>query len=95
MPSYTPQGPATPAEAWRHVYQLLLSIDRTTGLAHCYESDKCQPGRHWYGRSLRFHDWMSQQLDVAADVLAEHIDWLFSRASADLAAAAAAGVDYG
>jgi len=89
------RGPATPAEAWRHVYQLLLSIDRTTGLAHCYESDKCQPGRHWYGRSLRFHDWMSQQLDVAADVLAEHIDWLFSRASADLAAAAAAGVDYG
>ncbi len=26
----------TPANAWRHVYHLLLWIDRTTALAHCY-----------------------------------------------------------
>lgn len=35
----------TPANAWQHVYRLLLWIDRTTALAHCYESDKAQPGR--------------------------------------------------
>lgn len=38
-------GPVTAATAWEHVYRLLLWIDRTTALAHCYESDKCQPGR--------------------------------------------------
>ncbi len=26
----------TPANAWRHVYHLLLWIDRTTALAHCH-----------------------------------------------------------
>ena len=31
--------------AWEHVYRLLLWIDPTIGLAHCYESDKCRPGR--------------------------------------------------
>ena len=36
--------------AWQHVYRLLLWIDRTTALAHCYESDKAQPGRAWYAR---------------------------------------------
>lgn len=51
------------ANAWQHVYRLLLWIDRTTGLAHCYESDKCQPGRPWYARSLRFHDWFASELE--------------------------------
>jgi hypothetical protein len=46
----------TSANAWQHIYRLLLWIDRTTALAHCYESDKAQPGRAWYGRSLAFHD---------------------------------------
>ena len=78
------------ANAWQHVYRLLLWIDRTTGLAHCYESDKCQPGRPWYARSLRFHDWFASELDVPPGELGDHIDWLFSRASADLAAASAA-----
>ncbi len=50
--------PLTREMAWEHVYRLLLWIDQTTGLAHCYESDKCQPGKPWYGRSLAFHDWM-------------------------------------
>ena len=27
----------TTATAWQHVYRLLLWIDRTTALAHCYE----------------------------------------------------------
>lgn len=49
----------TTANAWEHVYRLLLWIDRTTALAHCYESDKAQPGRPWYARSLAFHEWVS------------------------------------
>ena len=77
-----------PAQAWQHVYRLLLWTDRTTGLAHCYESDKCQPGRPWYARSLAFHAWVSQALGVSAPTLGEHIDLLFRRATADLAVAA-------
>ena len=26
--------------------------------AHGYESDKSQPGKAWYSRSLAFHDWI-------------------------------------
>jgi len=76
---------STPGAAWEHVYRLLMWLDQTTGLAHCYESDKCQPGKNWYGRSLAFHDWVSTALAVAPDELAEHVDWLFRRATADLA----------
>lgn len=72
-------------DAWQHVYRLLLWIDRTTGLTHCYESDKSQPGRHWYERSLRFHDWLSQQLDVSPAELSDEIDWLFRQAVEDVA----------
>ena len=32
--------PISPDVAWKHVYRVLLWTDRTTGLAHCYESDK-------------------------------------------------------
>jgi hypothetical protein len=71
--------------AWQHVYRLLLWIDRTTALAHCYESDKAQPGRPWYARSLAFHDWVSQALEVEPAVLGEHVDWLFREAVKDLA----------
>jgi hypothetical protein len=85
-------GPGTEAmstaSAWKHCYRLLLWIDRTIGLAHCYESDKCQPGRPWYERSLRFHQWLSYALDVAPRDLATALDWLFVAASADLARAA-------
>ena len=72
-------------EGWRHVYQLLLWIDSTTGLAHCYESDKSQPGKHWYPRSLAFHAWVSNELQIAPLQLAEKVDWLFRRATLDLA----------
>ncbi len=74
----------TAANVWKHVYKLLLWIDRTTGLAHCYESDKCQPGRHWYPRSLAFHSWISNELGVAKVDLSESLDWLFYRATLDL-----------
>jgi hypothetical protein len=81
-------GTVTAANAWQHVYRLLLWIDRTTALAHCYESDKAQPGRPWYARSLAFHDWVSAQLRAEPLALAEQIDWLFREAVKDLAARA-------
>ncbi|MFB6393591.1 hypothetical protein [Polymorphospora lycopeni] len=86
---FAQSGPVEPGLAWRDVYRLLLWIDRTTGLAHCYESDKCQPGRPWYARSLAFHVWVSQALGVAPAELDKHIDFLFRNATADLAGAAA------
>lgn len=75
------------ADAWQHVYRLLLWIDRTIGLAHCHESDKSQPGRPWYPRSLAYHAWLSHELGVTPDGLADAIDYLFRHASEDLAAA--------
>jgi hypothetical protein len=77
---------ATPATAWRHVYRLLLWSDPTTGLAHCYESDKSQPGKAWYSRSLAFHDWASSALATKPASLAQEIDYLFIKACEDLAA---------
>lgn len=76
----------TPAQAWAHIYRLLLWVDQTTGLGHCYESDKSQPGKNWYARSLAFHDWVSTALGTSPDELAKHIDWLFLHAAEDLAA---------
>lgn len=81
------EGDITPAKAWTHVYRLLLWVDQTTGLGHCYESDKSQPGKRWYARSLAFHDWTSAALGTTPAELADHIDWLFRRAAEDLAAA--------
>ncbi len=75
-----------PALASAHVYRLLLWTDQTTGLAHCYESDKSQPGKNWYSRSLAFHDWISAALQSSPSALADEIDWMFRRATSDLAA---------
>lgn len=75
----------TSANAWQHVYQLLLWSDPTTGLAHCYESDKSQPGKAWYARSLAFHDWICSNLNTEPGSLSSKIDWLFIKACADLA----------
>src|SRR3989442_9922081 len=65
--------------AWLHIYRLLLWIDGTTGLAHCYESDKAQPGRPWYARSLAFHVWVAAQLGTSPGSLGREIDWMFRR----------------
>lgn len=73
------------ASAWEHIYRLLLWVDQTTGLGHCYESDKSQPGKRWYSRSLAFHDWLASSLDVQPGEVAKNIDWLFLRATEDLA----------
>lgn len=78
------QDEVTAANAWQHVYRLLLWSDPTTGLAHCYESDKSQPGKPWYARSLAFHDWVCTDLSVEPGSLAHEIDWLFIKACADL-----------
>lgn len=66
-----------PQDAWKHAYRLLLWADATTGLAHCYESDKAQPGRPWYARTLAFHSWLATQFDVAPLELADELDWMF------------------
>ena len=71
--------------AWAHVYRLLLWIDQTTGLGHCYESDKSQPGKRWYARSLAFHDWIAGALGTTPEGVAGEIDWLFLRAAENLA----------
>jgi len=78
-------GDVTTANAWQHVYRLLLWIDRTTAVAHCYESDKAQPGRAWYARSLAFHSWISGEIKTSPSTLGEQIDWLFREAVKDLA----------
>jgi hypothetical protein len=72
--------------AWAHVYRLLLWVDPITGLAHCYESDKSQPGKNWYARSLAFHEWVSNALNSSPSHLAFNIDSLFRRAASDLKA---------
>lgn len=64
-------------EAWKDVYRLLLWADATTGLAHCYESDKAQPGRRWYARTLAFHSWLAMHFDVEPLELADELDWMF------------------
>jgi hypothetical protein len=79
------QADVTSDKAWMHVYRLLLWADQSNGLAHCYESDKSQPGRNWYARSLAFHAWLSTAIGVSPSRLAEQIDWLFRKATADLA----------
>jgi len=70
---------------WMSIYKLILWTDKTTGLAHCYESDKCQPGKNWHGRNLRFHDWVATSLGCAPVEVANHIDWLFRHVADDYA----------
>jgi len=72
--------------AWAHVYRLLLWTDLTTGLAHCYESDKAQPGKPWYARSLAFHSWVSEALGSVPAKVSEQLDWMFQKAAGELAA---------
>jgi hypothetical protein len=80
----------SPDEAWKDVYRLLLWCDTTTGLAHCYESDKSQPGRPWYARTLAFHDWLGEQFDLSNDRLPEELDWMFKQVTEQVAAELAA-----
>ncbi len=72
-------------EPWKAVYKLLLWVDQTTGLARCYESDKCQPGKPWHPRSLRFHEWLTGELGSTPSGLGNQLDWLFRHVSEDYA----------
>lgn len=76
-------GKPDTASAWKPVYRMLLWIDRTTGLAHCYESDKAQPGRPWYARSLAFHAWLASALLRTPVDVGDDLDWLFRAALDD------------
>lgn len=76
-------GLASSCAPWLAVYRLLLWTDKTTGLAHCYESDKCQPGKPWYQRNLRFHDWLSQRIGAEPGLVADQLDLLFRRTADD------------
>lgn len=76
---------ANTQDPWLSVYKMLLWADATTGLAHCYESDKCQPGKPWHQRSLRFHAWLAEKFAVEPRELGEKIDWLFKRTASDYA----------
>lgn len=69
---------------WKSVYRLLLWVDATTGLGHCYESDKSQPGKNWYPRALAFHDWLATEFSVQPDKVADEIDYLFREATKQL-----------
>jgi len=77
------KGAPSASSAWLRVYGLLLWVDRTIGLAHCYESDKCQPGRRWYARSLAFHSWLAAAFQTTPLELGQHLDWLFIHALED------------
>jgi hypothetical protein len=66
--------------------RLLLWCDPTTGLAHCYESDKAQPGRPWYARTLAFHNWLGEELELSNDALPDAIDWMFRQVIEQVAA---------
>jgi hypothetical protein len=79
-------APITAGVAWAHVYRLLLWTDQTTGLAHCYESDKTQPGKPWYARTLAFHGWVADALGTPPNKVSERIDWMFQKAATELAA---------
>jgi hypothetical protein len=80
-------GEVTPATAWQFVYRELLWIDGSTGLAHLYESDKAQPGRHWYERTVDFTDKLCARFgNISREQLKQDIDQLFRACLKELVA---------
>jgi hypothetical protein len=71
-------SPITAESAWKFIYRELLWIDGSTGLAHLYESDKAQPGRPWYGRTVTFTEMLCERFGgISHDELKRQIDRLF------------------
>ncbi len=71
-------SPITAENAWQFIYQELLWIDGSTGLAHLYESDKAQPGRPWYNRTVVFTDMLCERFgSITKEDLKDKIDRLF------------------
>jgi hypothetical protein len=68
----------TPETAWQFIYRELLWIDGSTGLAHLYESDKAQPGRPWYNRTVIFTKMLCDRFgSITQEELKGQIDRLF------------------
>lgn len=75
----------TASTAWQFIYEELLWIDSSTGLAHLYESDKAQPGRPWYSRTLVFTNFLCEKFgNITVAELRTRIDRLFRAIIADL-----------
>ena len=71
-------SPITASNAWKFIYEELLWIDGSTGLAHLYESDKAQQGRPWYNRTIIFTRMLCQQFgDIPVEQLKQQLDKLF------------------
>jgi hypothetical protein len=69
---------SNPEDAWKFIYEELLWVDGSTGLAHLYESDKAQPGRPWHNRSVVFTDLLCSSFGgITRAQLRRRIDRLF------------------
>lgn len=75
---FSQEEAVTAASAWKFIYRELLWIDHSTGLAHLYESDKAQPGRPWYGRTVIFTDMICERFGhISRQELKLQLDRLF------------------
>lgn len=75
----------TPEIAWQFIYEELLWIDISTGLAHLYESDKAQPGRNWYNRTVRFTNLLCEKFGGITRIeLKSRVDGLFRAIIVDM-----------
>jgi hypothetical protein len=61
-----------------------VSLVPTWSQSAACESDKSQPGRHWYSRSLAFHAFLCRSFGWEAREVADRIDWLFKQVHARL-----------
>lgn len=75
---FNDSGTITAATAWRFIYRELLWIDGSTGLAHLYESDKAQPGRPWYDRTVVFTQMLCERFgSISREELRRQLGKLF------------------
>ncbi|MEZ4447677.1 MAG: hypothetical protein R3B72_51855 [Polyangiaceae bacterium] len=63
--------------AWEHVYRLLLSVDRRTGLAHVYDANHMQPGGNFHARAKCFTDLLCAHWNITSGELKERVDYMF------------------
>ena len=70
-------GEVTAANAWEHVYRLLLWKNEAAQLAHIYDSNHMQKGRMFHGRAVRFTDALCAKWGVSKNELWPQIDVLF------------------
>lgn len=77
-------GEVTAANAWEHVYRLLLWKNEAAQLAHIYDSNHMQKGKMFHGRAVRFTDALCQEWGVSKNELWAQIDVLFKGCVAEL-----------